>query len=545
MYSQSGQPVVPQPFFQRGDKSTEETTATSIMPQGANAASTSLRPRDGGLQKRVVATDHNAPKNTPVPPSPKLHGQKGPPILNANGPKSSSSVMKTFRRWVIRGGVIYLGYTAVFNCGPDASGIRGYYCKGTNTVGNLAKPYIAPHYNNYLGPHVDRYVKPVTRQSHRIYLKVADPVVQSAMSAAGNLYDSTAKKHVDSAKEQVFSILPYPFKSKKPVLEDSEQSSDGQHDELGSETPEVEKISRQPVHAHESEETFEKILENFKRAAEDLKDDSAQNDEKVADATQEDNADVKESASSVEVTEDQTKEASDPLPEPHAQEEHEASNVGDAAPEGTAEGESAHETKQDEQNVDPDHDTQDEFRERDSEDGSKVDNDSEEKNNLADESAPKHGALESESSEETVEASREQDPTTQPEEANEPQTESSPPTEGATPEFSDTPTGVPEESEQSSIPTEPTSESVEQAISEDTPAPTEEELRNELPVATDSSHAEERPADVSVDTETKDDNITTGHEDRQEQEEFLSDDVQEGDTTPEQQAASDPEHDEL
>lgn len=111
--------------------------------------------------------------------------------------------MKTLKKWAIRGGVIYLGYTALFNCGPDASGVRGFYCKATNSIGSLAKPYVAPHYNTYLGPHVDRYVKPVTRQGHRIYFKVADPVVQSAISAAGTLYKSTAKKHVDSAKEQV------------------------------------------------------------------------------------------------------------------------------------------------------------------------------------------------------------------------------------------------------------------------------------------------------------------------------------------------------
>ena len=104
---------------------------------------------------------------------------------------------------MIRGGIAYLGYTAIFDCPPESSGVKGLYCKTTNGLGGLVKPFVAPHYNAYLGPHVDHYVKPVVRQSHRVYLKVADPLVQGALSAAGTVYKSTAKKHVDSAKDQV------------------------------------------------------------------------------------------------------------------------------------------------------------------------------------------------------------------------------------------------------------------------------------------------------------------------------------------------------
>lgn len=62
MYSQTGQPIT-QPSFQQPDKpSTEESEATSIVSQGVNATSSGIRPRDGGLQKRVVASDNSASK---------------------------------------------------------------------------------------------------------------------------------------------------------------------------------------------------------------------------------------------------------------------------------------------------------------------------------------------------------------------------------------------------------------------------------------------------------------------------------------------------
>ncbi|KAF9940265.1 hypothetical protein BGZ67_008032 [Mortierella alpina] len=237
MYSQSGQPAFSQPFSQQDDgHSVEESSAAaSMVTHGANATSSSIRPRDGGLQKRVVASNSNGSK--PDGPGTKM--------------VSSTSTTKTLKTWMIRGGIAYLGYTAVFNCPPESSGVKGLYCKTTNGLGGLVKPLVAPSYNAYLGPHVDHYVKPVVRQTHRVYLKVADPLVQGFFSAAGTVYKSTAKKHVDSAKDQVISILPYPFKPKSTVtrVEDNARNKEQQEDHH--QDPHVDKVSRQPVHVEE------------------------------------------------------------------------------------------------------------------------------------------------------------------------------------------------------------------------------------------------------------------------------------------------------
>ncbi|CAO3563952.1 unnamed protein product [Mortierella alpina] len=262
MYSQSGQPAFSQPFPQQDNvhSAEEPLAASSMISHGADATSSSIRPRDGGLQKRVVASNSNGSKpdgpgaKLASPPSPKLHGQKGPAILSVSGRKSSASTTKTLKTWMIRGGIAYLGYTAIFNCPPESSGVKGLYCMTTNGLGGLVKPLVAPPYNAYLGPHVDHYVKPVVRGTHRVYLKVADPLVQSVFSAAGTVYKSTAKKHVDSAKDQVISILPYPFKPKSTstsVEENThtrEQQVDHEHD------LHVDKVSRQPVHVEEVKE---------------------------------------------------------------------------------------------------------------------------------------------------------------------------------------------------------------------------------------------------------------------------------------------------
>ncbi|KAF9134773.1 hypothetical protein BGW39_005860 [Mortierella sp. 14UC] len=264
MYSQFGQPTTfSQPFPAQGDK--DASPAKSMISQGADATSSSIRPREGNLQKRVVASDSNTTKSDspgsqlPSPPSPKLHGLKGPAILSvSNHRSSSSSKVKSLKTWAIRGGLTYLGYTAIFNCPPETTGVKGLYCKTTNGIGGLVKPFVAPHYNAHVGPHVDRYIAPVARQGHRIYIKVADPVVQGVFSAASTVYKSTAKKHVDSAKEQVISILPYPFKPKskaadkeaEEVLSDTEQ-----------EKPHIDRISRQPVHVEELAHASESVEE--------------------------------------------------------------------------------------------------------------------------------------------------------------------------------------------------------------------------------------------------------------------------------------------
>ncbi|KAG0008997.1 hypothetical protein BGZ80_002842 [Entomortierella chlamydospora] len=328
MYSQSGQPTLSQPFPQMNDKSPgDQPSATaSIVPQGADSASSSVRPKEGGLQKRVFASSENntstpdAKKgsNVMAPPSPRLHNQKGPAILSVSGQKKASpSVMSSIKKWAIRGGLVYLGYTAVFSCTHNTTGIKGYYCKATNGLGGLAKPYIAPHYNAYIGSHVDRYVKPVTRQGHRIYLKVADPVVQGAVSVAGTVYKSTAKKHVDSVKEQVISILPYPFKPKSDVSKDKDQVSEAQQYEDQEPLAETNDASpqsyveesdnmQQAIDNEENtiESTKEKVSEDLEEAVDD-KDAVLEHEIPVVEATQhqEEEEQAVESESSEEKTE--------------------------------------------------------------------------------------------------------------------------------------------------------------------------------------------------------------------------------------------------
>ncbi|KAI1297745.1 hypothetical protein EDD11_006984 [Mortierella claussenii] len=303
MYSQSGQPTFSQPFPQQdeklsaglvADKSSGPAT-TSTVPQGADATSSSIRPREGGLQKRVFASDNKTTKPEAVPganlispPSPKLHGRKGPAILNVSGQRSSfssSSAVKMLKTWAIRGGLTYLGYTAIFNCPSDSTGVKGLYCKATNGVGGLAKPYVAPHYNAYVGPHVDRFVKPVARGGHHIYLKVANPVVQGALSAAGSVYRITAKKHVDSAKDQVISILPYPFKKPGMTGAASDKDSDKIPDE-----------KQQQKDTHDKEQPAEKmqhIVESIENTVEAVKESVAEKLEEMVNSVQEEIAEVK------------------------------------------------------------------------------------------------------------------------------------------------------------------------------------------------------------------------------------------------------------
>ncbi|KAF9200496.1 hypothetical protein BGZ49_009287 [Haplosporangium sp. Z 27] len=264
MYSQSGQPTLSQPFPQTSEKSSADqlsATTTSMVPQGADSVSSSIRPKDGGLQKRVFAgSENNTSKSEPAqspsamaPPSSRLHDQKGPAILSASGRKTSPSALSSIKKWTIRGGLLYLGYTAVFSCSHNPTGVKGYYCKATNGLGGLAKPFVAPHYNKHLGPHVDRYVKPVIRQGHRVYVKVADPVVQGAVSVAGSVYESTAKKHVDSAKDQVISILP--FKSKLGASKDKDQAPGAQRHEDQIVQPEVSEESSQSANTPKPQKT--------------------------------------------------------------------------------------------------------------------------------------------------------------------------------------------------------------------------------------------------------------------------------------------------
>ncbi|KAF9547882.1 hypothetical protein EC957_007609 [Mortierella hygrophila] len=252
MYSQSGQPAFTSPFPAQGDK--DSSPAKSMVSQGAEATSSSVRPREGGLQKRVVASDSNAtktdgPASQQAPPSPKLHGLKGGPAILS---------LANHKTWAIRGGLVYLSYTAVFSCPPETTGVKGLYCKTTNGVGGIIKPFVAPHYNAHVGPHVDKYIAPVARQGHRIYIKVADPVVQGVFSAAGTVYKSTAKKHVDSAKEQVISILPYPFKPKSKATdkEAGETTTGSAQDQ-----PHFEKTSRQPIHVQEPDHASDSVDE--------------------------------------------------------------------------------------------------------------------------------------------------------------------------------------------------------------------------------------------------------------------------------------------
>ncbi|KAF9985752.1 hypothetical protein BGZ65_010008 [Modicella reniformis] len=563
MYSQTGQPAFPQSYLQQPDKSfTEKSAATSIVSQGADAASSSIRPRDGGLQKRVVAGDSNVSKssgasgpNIPAPPSPRLH------VTNIAMLQSPSSATKTLKIWAIRGGLIYLGYTAIFNCGPDASGVRGLYCKATNGIGGLPKPYVAPHYNAYLGPHVDRYVKPVIRQIHRIYLKVADPVVQSAMSAA--------KKHVDSAKEQVISILPYPFNPKTIVHEDSDQTTpDSQQDEHEKDVPKVERVSRQPI--QESDESLNKITENPERAAEALKGDPAAKAEEIVDAVQEETENVKESVQEqetpiVESDKEQVEKAAEPLleTEEHTGQAIEETNQTDSDNEihdGTNE--------YDSKNSEGDDDSADETT---PEEPAHVD--------LTHEPTPEPGVTiepDSESSEPSSESSSEpasepistevdeQESITQPVEAGEAQAEQpSSNTAESTPEFLDSPTASSEGSEQSTLHGDLTAESVEdiaqssenvsvEEVSEDVPAPTEEKLSDEIPAATDEPNvaaSEERPLNNAQLKEHSQESLEdarskqdyTGVDQDKEQEHQAQEKPVSEDATPEQQAAPVPE----
>ncbi|KAF9084067.1 hypothetical protein BGX23_010868 [Mortierella sp. AD031] len=332
MYSQSGQPTFTQPFPAQGDKGS--APATSMVPQGADATSSSVRPREGGLQKRAVAGDNNAAKSDspasqlPSPPSPKLHGLKGPAIL-------SVSTQKSLKTWAIRGGIVYLGYTAVFSCPPETTGVKGLYCKTTNGIGGLVKPFVAPHYNAHVGPHVDRYIAPVARQGQRIYLKVADPVVQGALSVAGTVYKSTAKKHVDSAKEQ----------SKAADKEAVETPAESAHDQ-----PLADRVSRQPIHvqepAHTSDNT-EEAVDHDESIVEAVEKIVAETPEEVAQHVEEE---VVEQAAPIEEVIQEVVEEAAQSPEEPAVAQKETSNDLEAQSETVVE-----EIKHDEPNVAEEH----------------------------------------------------------------------------------------------------------------------------------------------------------------------------------------------
>lgn len=66
MYGQSGQPAFSQPFPQTEANGSDSSTAqTPLLSQGLESASSSVKPREGALHKRIVAND-NAPKAAPA-----------------------------------------------------------------------------------------------------------------------------------------------------------------------------------------------------------------------------------------------------------------------------------------------------------------------------------------------------------------------------------------------------------------------------------------------------------------------------------------------
>ncbi|KAG0266270.1 hypothetical protein DFQ27_009897 [Actinomortierella ambigua] len=238
MYSASGQAAA-----------VDSKAAALAIPSGSEATTTGMRPRAGSLQKRPTALAATAAsgaaadgdaKNMPVPkgevispPSPKLHGRKGPAMLSTSARNGKGSLGKTLKKWVVRGGLAYLAYTAMFNCPRESTttatsmtsgGVKGMYCKTVHTVGGLVQPYVEPVYRKHAGPHVDKYVKPVARKGQSLYVNYAYPVVQGAAKVGGKVYESTAKKHVDHAKDKIYSILPYPLGSRK-----SDTSSEDAH----------------------------------------------------------------------------------------------------------------------------------------------------------------------------------------------------------------------------------------------------------------------------------------------------------------------------
>ncbi|KAG0236484.1 hypothetical protein BGW42_003390 [Actinomortierella wolfii] len=228
MYSASGEAAQP-PTIPTSPKAGEDSgskdglVSSSTIPAGAESRTTGMRPRAGSIQKRPVAMASSMAENKNMPPpkgevisppSPKLHGRKGPAMLSTSA-RQGGSTAKTLKKWIIRGGLAYLTYTTLFNCPPESTGAKGIYCKTVHTVGGLVKPYVEPHYTKYAGPHVDTYIKPVVRQGQSLYVNYAHPVVQGTIKVGGKIYDSTAKKHVDHAKDQIFSNLPYPLGGRK------------------------------------------------------------------------------------------------------------------------------------------------------------------------------------------------------------------------------------------------------------------------------------------------------------------------------------------
>ncbi|KAG0354507.1 hypothetical protein BGZ54_001606, partial [Gamsiella multidivaricata] len=532
MYSQTGQPTLSQPFSQRGDESSvgHSSVATSMVPQGANAASSSVRPREAGLQKRLVAGEINASKagsppsaNAMSPPSPKLHGQKGPAILSASGQKPFPSAAKTLKTWAIRGGLIYFGYTAVFNCGQDAAGVRGLYCKATNGISGLAKPLFAPYYNTYLGTHVDRYVKPVARQSHRIYLKVADPVVQGAASAAGRVYDATAKKHVDNAKDRVISILPYPFKPESS--KGAKQALKNEQEMPQNEVPEVDRISRQPVHVSEQVVSLDgqnQFTENLESTIDTVKEDVGDRLEKIVQAVREDIADVKEAvlehvAPIVEAVQHQAEKIVELATETNEQEQKESEGSQTEQHQGleTNGRDSDDYSHNEKRPLDEDiinriatfkdsmknvHEDVSE-RNENSEDRKIVQPDEtkpEEPTHVepAEEPIPEPVASTETQADPSLASEGEHISVTQPEVTSESPAEPSSSTVESTPEFMDRPTEASEQDEQApttnEVPVEPVEVVAEEKpIVEATAAPTEEEHREQIPVPTSQTSAPE------------------------------------------------------
>ncbi|KAG0294400.1 hypothetical protein BGZ98_001782 [Dissophora globulifera] len=493
MYSQSGQPTLSQPLLRQDDTSKGQSSpATSMVPQGADAASSSVRPRDGSLQKRTFAGENNAPK------------------ADSSAKMSPSSALKTIKTWTIRGGLLYLGYTAVFSCRQEPTGVKGLYCKATNGIGGLVKPFVAPHYNAHLGPHVDRFIKPVVRQSHRVYLKVADPVVQGAMSAVGVVYESTAKKHVDSAKDQVISVLPYPFKRKSSGATDIDQSPDTHEETRSDEHPHVERVSRQPVHAEEIEEPvdeMQQISDDIESFVDAVKEAGAERLQEAIHTVQEEIADVNETIlEAVPHHDDQTT-----VPEPDATEKmqshepqileqtEESTSVNDVPEQGHHQDAAHHEQRDMNRQIideiaafeDLPKDVHREAGENGSNDGNQVASatedikDEEPEHVEAQEPIPIPVPLVEPATEAIPITENAPELVTEPAEHHEPPTEL-PSTETAesTPEYLDQPTAASEDTvvETTFKPAEEVQ--FHEEIVVEAPAPTEEEHREQIPVAT-------------------------------------------------------------
>lgn len=313
------------------------------------------------------------------------------------------------------------------------------------------------------------------------------------------------------------------------------QTPDSQQDKHEEDQPEVERISRQPIHAQEPNEPLDDIARLKEEITEDIADEKVP--EPLSGASEETESEV-----------------------PHADRivEEDTRNQ---------------EPEKDSGSVDSDHIT----------DGAEDDNKpdvvaAEEPGHvdLAHEATPEpYITTEQEQVSESIpDETSEQEPITQAEEG-ESHTEPPAPIAESTPEFLDTPTAVTEEqptpdepavesTEGVPLPTEDTQ--VEGVVSEGVPAPAEEEHIDQIPVATseptdgtddekhfeegqEQKHSQETSEDIEEGGEQEGTTVDHEEEERGHREEDLISDNLEGDAPHEQQAASvqgnEHEHDEL